>query len=374
MRRSKLVILLVVFSALFLGAIALLWANAARIVQRQVRASLSDKASFQIGRISGRPWKEIVLHELRLSDAQGEFSAASAMIRFTLPGLLNRRVEELILTDVEARLVTPEEPMPKLSFGGSDAKTPGFTLRHLEIKGLTLDLKTRDLSAAGTVSFSRDLRASEFKYLDVRIPKAEIGPVSLQDITAISGADGAGRLDIGEISYQKWKVEAIRAPFKLSPNSLALSLETAEWLDVPLRGEGMVDFFPEPRFRVKILTDPLPVPEILAAFEWDKKVSVSGALSGTLEAEGTFSKLTKLHGQWDSQNQGDLVIVDQTLLERLAASSKQPLSIIKASFEKYHYNTGRIALSLDEGSVRLGIGLEGEAGKRDLEVNLHDLI
>ena len=155
--------------------------------------------------------------------------------------------------------------------------------------------------------------------------------------------------------------------------SINLSLFSGTWLETPLKGEGHLFLSPEPHYDASIQNNPLPIPQILVVMEWDKKILVNGKISGQLKLEGNFSKLTKLEGLWKNDSDGSLLIADPTLLDRLAAASKQPIEIIKASFEKYHYNEGLLTLGLVQENIRLAIQLNGEAGKRDLEVNLHDL-
>jgi hypothetical protein len=42
------------------------------------------------------------------------------------------------------------------------------------------------------------------------------------------------------------------------------------------------------------------------------------------------------------------------------------------SFKDYHYNTALMKLSFDKGNIILDVALEGEAGKRNLSIVLHD--
>jgi hypothetical protein len=67
-----------------------------------------------------------------------------------------------------------------------------------------------------------------------------------------------------------------------------------------------------------------------------------------------------------------LTITDDKFLNNVAKSSGQSLDILVESFKNYHYNTGVMKLSLERGDIVFDIALEGEAGKRNLSIVLHD--
>jgi hypothetical protein len=69
---------------------------------------------------------------------------------------------------------------------------------------------------------------------------------------------------------------------------------------------------------------------------------------------------------------GILVIKDDKFLKNLSRTTKQPLDILVESFKDYHYNTALMKLSFDKGNIILDVALEGEAGKRNLSIVLHD--
>ncbi|MGD9015028.1 MAG: YdbH domain-containing protein, partial [Candidatus Omnitrophota bacterium] len=108
-------------------------------------------------------------------------------------------------------------------------------------------------------------------------------------------------------------------------------------------------------------------------FGLNKKVELSGKLTGRLNFQGAGLNLHALNGDFSSAEYGGrLIIKDTQFLENLARNSKQPLDIFVESFQDYEYNTGIIRLALDKGNLILDIALDGEAGKRNLNITLHD--
>jgi hypothetical protein len=60
------------------------------------------------------------------------------------------------------------------------------------------------------------------------------------------------------------------------------------------------------------------------------------------------------------------------MLKKIAQGSQQPLDIVVESLKKYHYNSGGLKLFLEKGNLVLDLALEGEAGKRHINITLHD--
>lgn len=107
-------------------------------------------------------------------------------------------------------------------------------------------------------------------------------------------------------------------------------------------------------------------------FKLGRKVQMSGSLSGNAVLKGRGRDIDILSGRLISSKGGTLTIKDTAFLERIARSSGQSLDILVESFKNYHYNTGVIKLFLDKGDIILDAALDGEAGKRDLNITVHD--
>ena len=74
----------------------------------------------------------------------------------------------------------------------------------------------------------------------------------------------------------------------------------------------------------------------------------------------------------DVDEGGDIVIRDAALLKDLAKRVRQPLEIVEAGLKEYRFNTAAARVFLDGPSVGIAVQMDGEKGKRDLEVRLHD--
>ena len=105
----------------------------------------------------------------------------------------------------------------------------------------------------------------------------------------------------------------------------------------------------------------------------NEKAEISGKIDGALTLKGRGPDIKVISGELITvEGGGVLTIKDNDYLKKMAASSNQSLDILMESFRNYHYNIGVIKLSLDKGNLVLGIALEGEVGKRNLNITLHD--
>ncbi len=325
-----------------------------------------------IGSISGSLVGDLTFSKIAIEDAYSKISFETATLSYTMPGLFKKKIDKLSLQNGEAIYHDLNKPMPAVSYLGSSSGA-SVKLAKLAISDLKLDIETQDLTLNGKVSFVRDMELNKFEDASIAIAKLRLGSIVIKDIDSKINYAQRGKLTVRQIAFQKWNLDEILIDFELKNDRLDLTLDSALWLGVTLTGTGDIRFAPAMAYALKVEITALPISRILTTYEWDKKLSVSGQLGGTLDIAGSSSRITELKGVLRNATDGNIVILDQAFLQRIADSAKQPIEIIKATFENYHYNEGEVAVSLDNQNIRLGINLNGEAGKRNLEVYLHDL-
>ena len=234
------------------------------------------------------------------------------------------------------------------------------------IAGLTITLALLALTvlylAPGLLRWKIErILIQHFPYQEVRVDRCEWRPHWTLAIDRIV----AGKLQLSEL----------QATVGISHGTLRLDPVQFRLLDHPIHGFCEISFAEQPITHLHLSMEALPIELVLKTMAWDKKCLVSGLLSGAIDLGLTGEQLTALDGRLTTLTPGGTItILDQEFLQRLATQAKQPIEIVKASFEKYNYNTGSVGLSLAEKSIRLKLQLEGEQGKRDLEVTLHDFL
>lgn len=105
------------------------------------------------------------------------------------------------------------------------------------------------------------------------------------------------------------------------------------------------------------------------------KIDLAGIMNGDISLKGRFSGPELLTGSLSlASKAGTLLVKDKRFFEMVAEKTRQPLEIVKASFEDYEYTTGTVNLDLDGKDLIMTVYLEGDKGKRDIKVILHDAI
>ncbi len=279
----------------------------------------------------------------------------------------------LILEDVRLALETPSKNFPRLRAASSGKGLLPLLVPAVVVKDMRPDIRTADLALSGTLSFTRDMRSSAFRELTLDIRTLTLGGGAVSGLWASTDAPGAGRFGAAKISFDKFAAENLEGRFALSDAGVLLDGVRADLLGGRARAKLTAARLGDaPVVTAEADLQGIPIASVLRLWEWDKKCAADGRVGGHLLAEFSAGKLSRLEGALVAEGGGDLVVLDQRFLENIAERSKQPIEIVKASFENYHYNSGTVGISLQENGLRLGLDLEGEQGKRDLEVTLHD--
>ena len=301
-----------------------------------------------------------------IQDAVPESTVTLGSCRFV-------RGNHLVLGDMGISLKTPSKNFPKLQVPESNGGFLPLLLASVSVRDLRFDIQTRDLSMNGALSFTRNLRSETFESLSLDLSSLALGLATAKEIRASSDAPGTGDFSVGSLLFSKFKVENLRGLFQVSDAGVLLEKMNARFLDGTVKGRlTLTRLGTLPVCTAELDLTDIPVASFLKLWEWEKKVAANGKLRGHLIAEISGGKLTRLDGAMLATADGNFVILDQAFLENIAARAKQPIEIVRASFEDYHYNTGTVGVSLEENKLRLRLDLEGEKGKRDLEVTLHD--
>lgn len=241
----------------------------------------------------------------------------------------------------------------------------GFTLRDLEFAEKKVRLARLEVRW--------DLRDFRSPRLTLEAPGALLPFGEASGISVVLRKD-FNTLSIDRLGTKKLGLEDVRATFTWKQGRLDFDRIRARFEGQELLGKASVRPAAAPEWTLVLSAGSLPGQAVIEAFEWDKKVAVAGTFAGTLEAEGRAERLSRFDGTFDAAAEGGTItILDREILQRLADSSRQPIEIVRASFENYRYNTGKARFRLEQKDLLVSMALEGDAGKRQLEVNLHDL-
>ncbi|MBF0505157.1 MAG: YdbH domain-containing protein [Candidatus Omnitrophica bacterium] len=196
------------------------------------------------------------------------------------------------------------------------------------------------------------------------------------------------KLDNGNLMINR-EIPGVLSIDKVQSGNLILSkirstvvMDKQEIILQPLSGQIFSGYF-DGNVRVAVQQDPpysaqinfnsLDLADFVDAFNLNEKTKIQGRMAGHLELNGQGKDIRILNGNFSSGNQGGIVVIKDTrFLEHFAGQSNQSSELLMESLRNYHYNTGNLKLSMDQGVALLEINLNGETGKRNFQIRLHD--
>jgi len=207
----------------------------------------------------------------------------------------------------------------------------------------------------------------EIDYLDIQGLRLEGAYFKIGQLRETGG------LYIQQLRYGKAKIREVNSRVRLSNNTLLLDSLTAKSLGGNIIGDLSFAIDDNREFLANLKFINFDLATIVDDFNLGKKIRMTGKLTGNLDFKGKGLGIDAITGYFSTAEYGGVLIIKDTgLLENLARNSGQPLDILVESFKNYHYNTGVMRLSLENGDLILDVGFDGETGKRNLNITLHD--
>jgi len=229
------------------------------------------------------------------------------------------------------------------------------------------------LTLAAKVSLELEPINQSLKYLDLKIDALESQGAKIENASLKLERDVPGELYIGKIQYDKAKILEVKGKTRLDRKGFSLDAASAKTFDGEIRGDLRMDLGKAPEYLCHLKFVNLDLDRFAQDFNLKEKFQASGKLVGELTLKGSGADIKILSGDFSAVDPGGrLTVTDDKFLKNVAQSSGESLDILVESFTDYHYNTGIMKLSLEGGNIVFNIALEGEAGKRNLSIVLHD--
>lgn len=226
------------------------------------------------------------------------------------------------------------------------------------------DCKIRPLSL---IAFS-DVEIREDGLFGIKLKEAEIHyrPVSLLKGNALFSFSGL------DCDFGKLRLRGCQGGVALRLGRADLDLSSCDMFGGKISGNAKLGLNGRLAYSAELNVSGIKPDNFIKDFELGEKFRMSGDLSGALRIEGKGGDMEILSGGlWAARPGGTLVITDKSFLENIARASGQSFEMLVESFKDYHYNTGIAKLSLDKGNLIFDITLDGEAGRRKLDIVVH---
>ncbi|MDD5254494.1 MAG: YdbH domain-containing protein [Candidatus Omnitrophica bacterium] len=364
-----LALCLAVFSVVFVKQLVL------GLVKKQLSA-VCPGSSVVIAGLKLRPFTEVVFSGIELSK-KGVYriTCKEAGVNWSPVLLLRGKIKMVALRNTEVLVSLGDKSILSLkdSFRLPAGPKAGFALASVSLENMKLDIGASDLVLRGEFSAKAGLGTTLSGALNLRAGEIEASGFKVKNVLLEIKENAPGALFIEEAGYNKAKIRALKSPVAFEDNALAFDDISADFLGGNVRGKARFSFDAEPRYDAEVKFSSLDTAVLAYDFELNEKVELTGKMSGTLKAQGTFKEISLLSGSFSADAPGGvLTLKDTSYLQGVADASQQPLDIVIESFRNYRYNTGIAQVSLEEKAVKLEAHLAGEAGKRSWTVVLHD--
>ncbi len=285
------------------------------------------------------------------------FLAASFFIRPVIKFIAKKQLERVFPGSRVALGKIFFSPLKQLAFFDIEIKSKNvYDLKIKEVK-LSYNLFARDYSLEGKIDF--------LEGLGLRLENAAM---------KLNKGSAPGDLSIEKIQYDKVTIADIHSRLKFERNTLILEALIAKVFAGKAEGYIVLSLSETPAYTADLYFTNLNLERFISDFDLKERFLMTGGLSGGVSLKGKGGDLTSLDGSLSASSQGGtLTITDKGFLENMARDQGQSLDLLVESFKNYHYNIGNIKLGMDQGDLILDVGLEGEVGKRDLQIIMHDV-
>jgi len=320
----------------------------------------------------GLAFKDIEIKTGKIYD----FKIKDLRILYNIPSILRGGILGVYLGDSSFAVDLGRKDISEIQNIFSGGQKGAFNVENISISNLNLKLRARDIEFIGSLSSEVDLNARLIKHIDLKIDSLEAKGVSLEG-AHIKGwpADTGADLYIKKAKYSDVMLSDASGKAYIKGGTVFLKTLKAGLFGGYIDGNIDFDADKTARFVMNVNFTALDIGTFVKELKMDNKFQMTGKLNGAVALEGEGLAVTGAAGNFLTDPEGGLLVIkDTSFLENMARESKKPLEVVMEGFKNYQYNTGIIKLTLGGNDLVLSIQLDGQAGKRDFNVILHDVI
>ncbi len=283
---------------------------------------------------------------------------------------------KLLLTEPRIRIQKiPSGSRPAGVAAAAPAPVFKSPFSALEVRGLKIEFRLPGIKGDVTGSVVCDLKQLQVRSARLRSDALVSGTFKAETIALELPGGAPGTLSIGRLTAGKVRVNDIRGTVVWEETVIAIDPLSGSWVKGTAGGRAHLETENPFGYAANFEIRDLDLDALTDDLNLRKKVSVDGKLAGKISIRGDLGGVRQLDGDLAADEKGgNLVIRDADFLRYLAQNTKQPMALVEAAFKEYHFDAGSVSLGMDERNLRLGVRLDGAKGKRDFEINLHDVL
>lgn len=322
-----------------------------------------------------RPSSELGLYDIAIKNGKAyDFRVKEIRFDYNLGSILKMQISRVYIKDALINVNLAGKNISDIRTYLNLGSKRSFLVDNLELSNLNLNLNSQTINAKASVSARLNLAGQSIGYLDVKIDSLYAQGLRIEGglFNVMQGQD-SGELKAKKLQFDKINIEDVTGRSRLAGDLLYLDSISALFSGGQIQGNLTSQIGKDTEYAANIKFLGLDLERLIKDLDLENKLQLSGKLSGSINLEGKGLNLNVLSGNLTSLSPGGMLIIkDDKFLKNLAQASQQSFDILVESFKNYHYNTGVMKLGLDKGNLILDIALNGEAGKRNLNITLHD--
>ncbi len=306
-----------------------------------------------------------------------DFKVSRLVVEFEMLALLHGKVHAISVDEGQINIDLVKQTvlnLPKVFLPkGSSPKSP-FAIEKISLNHLQFNIHTKDLKADFSVSLDFAMDKQILHAIEIQLNSLEFQDLVLKNALLKVTEQEPGNFHMDSFQYNKLKVTNLGSRVILDQEKLVFPNLSGTTLNGKISGELVLGNNPLIDYKFNIHVENLDVQVFIHEFEFEKTFTMPGLMSGDVALAGKGPGVKILSGNISlGEKGGVLVIKDTRFLETVAKNSNLPPDLVVDSFKNYNYNTGIVALSLDQGNVGVEISLDGKAGKQKFNFIFHDL-
>lgn len=332
-------------------------------------------SEVSIGGCVFNPASQISLSNIKIKkDKIYDFEIKEAGIYYRPLSIVKGNIAKLYLKDTSIDMDLGKKSIQDFSKYLKLSSKSAFLINTFELENLSLDLKSKELSVKTKLSAELDAKAQLVNSLDLKMVSMDAQGISMKEASLkVEPLIHEGNLYVKEIKYNKLVIEAVKGKAELKGMTLSLTSIYGQLLGGDISGDFKLQAGKNLKYSFNFKLSDIDLDKFVNDFDLKEKFQLSGRLSGAANLSGQNTNIRDLSGDFSTSGLGGVLIIkDAKFLENMARNSGESLDILVESFKNYHYNTGIMKLSFDKGNLIFNVVLEGEVGKRNLTITLHN--
>jgi hypothetical protein len=376
MRMKRKIFFIIVFLVLIAAIVSSVEPVIILFAKKQIRNMFIGSA-VSIKGCQLNLFNRLTLRDITIKDpARYDLKFGEISAEYSLWSILKRNILKVSLKDAVADINLTQQDLLDLNRAlGSQSPGAMLSIQTLQLSNLTFHVRAAAARLEVRLSAELNLKKSALDSLDLKISSFSWRDFTLEEAAVRLGPPQPGDFFIQKIQYGKVKVTDVKAKVAPQEKGLLVDSLSAQILNGTLAGSLSFKIDEPLKYFARVIFTNLDLAEVVQAFDLKKEVQMSGRVSGKMTVTGRGADIHILDGDFSAVDPGGLLeIKNEEFLKNIARNSQQPLDIVIASFKDYHYNVGALRVALEKSDLVFDAALDGETGKRNINITLHDFL